>query len=626
MDDRHQTKTRRRVRGVALALLVVAASALLVNAHFHLRHPEAHGFAIAHLWWFDAYVYLSMAENPATFTVAPWGYRVLVPWLAHVAHPEKPLRSFRHITLGALAAAGALLFLFLRRLGFGWWACWLGLIAFSVSTPVGEALKNPFVVDGVGIALALAFLVGLQAGVGVLPLLVSLALGMWTKDLFLAFVPLLVIPLRRRLSLTRAVAVTVLVGLVALSLPVALRAYWTPHIATPRPALGTHLIPLFIQDVRSVAGPRAALATLLGGLLPLALVGAVTRVARPFLVRYGYLAILTFAVPYLAWMNVPDTRPFGFLGDVPRLHIYALPFLIPLALIGLGRLVPRLAPHWPPDVPRGVAASPLVTGLAVAVLAATVCGPFLLVDRYQRVALHARRDGMQILLTCRHTLTVAERLRRGETVVLPVEPHESLAPRDPRRWRWFLYGPWPDDVYTGDSDLRLANRPAALLIPTLEPATLEVGLRLVGAAQTAVALDVNGTPVGRLRVGTVARTRKIRLPAAALLRGDNVLTLAPRDPGVKVVIEGVTLRPVAGGSPKVATRPPGLVALAGLLHEAGRTMSPALDLSPAVRSPARGSRARAHRGCGGRYRRSRRTGAARRMASRAIPRPWPGGA
>jgi hypothetical protein len=135
---------------------------------------------------------------------------------------------------------------------------------------------------------------------------------------------------------------------------------------------------------------------------------------------------------------------------------------------------------------------------------------------------------------------------------LPVDRRQSLASRDPRRWRWFLYGPWPDDVYTGDSDLRLAGGPAALLIPTFTPSTLEVELRLLGSAETALALDVNGISVGRLKVETVARTRKIRLPAAALLRGDNVLTLAPRDPGASVVIEGVTLR----STPRRGSRAP----------------------------------------------------------------------
>ncbi|MEO8501488.1 MAG: hypothetical protein ABI565_11280, partial [Vicinamibacteria bacterium] len=30
---------------------------------------------------FDGYAYAAMAEDPRMFTLAPWGYRILTPWI-----------------------------------------------------------------------------------------------------------------------------------------------------------------------------------------------------------------------------------------------------------------------------------------------------------------------------------------------------------------------------------------------------------------------------------------------------------------------------------------------------------------------------------------------------------------
>ena len=73
----------------------------------HLRHDR---FTLPA---FDAYAYLAMAEHPPVFTVAPWGYRVLTPWLVHLLPVDNVARGFRYVTLSSLTLAGGLLFLFL---------------------------------------------------------------------------------------------------------------------------------------------------------------------------------------------------------------------------------------------------------------------------------------------------------------------------------------------------------------------------------------------------------------------------------------------------------------------------------------------------------------------------------
>lgn len=39
---------------------------------------------------FDGHVYAATAEQPRLFTVAPWGYRILEPWLARLERAPPP--------------------------------------------------------------------------------------------------------------------------------------------------------------------------------------------------------------------------------------------------------------------------------------------------------------------------------------------------------------------------------------------------------------------------------------------------------------------------------------------------------------------------------------------------------
>src|SRR5262249_20162633 len=151
-------------------------SALCVG---YRRETNAHKLRLYdrfHLPGYDPWVYMAMAEGPGFFTVAPWGYRVLPPWLAHVAAlapwrgTGDEVRGFRRVGFVSVAVAGALLFQWLRRLRRSQPLALGAVVFFALSTPVDEVVRVPFLAEPVGIVLTLALLLTLDAG-RTLPLL-----------------------------------------------------------------------------------------------------------------------------------------------------------------------------------------------------------------------------------------------------------------------------------------------------------------------------------------------------------------------------------------------------------------------------------------------------------------------
>jgi hypothetical protein len=71
----------------------------------HLTSRGGSGYTRFALPTFDSYVYLTMAENPAVFTVAPWGYRILTPWLVHAMPPRRIVAGFEDIARASFVAS-----------------------------------------------------------------------------------------------------------------------------------------------------------------------------------------------------------------------------------------------------------------------------------------------------------------------------------------------------------------------------------------------------------------------------------------------------------------------------------------------------------------------------------------
>jgi hypothetical protein len=479
-----------------------------------------------------------MAEHPSFFTVAPWGYRVLTPWLVHVLPVGNMARGFRYVTLSSLTLAGGLLFLFLRRLGHDPRAALLGVVAFALSPPVGEAIRNRFLAEPLGSVLVLAFLLALEAAAG-LPVYVLLALlaALCKEGLLAALLPLVFFGLREREGTRRALVALAVVSIPAVALAVALPAWWTPQISASLPPVA----PLPAMAAAAGAWRDWWRPLLLAGLTPLAALGALCPQARPILRRYGYLLVVTFAAGFAAATYTGEGRPGHFFAaDVPRLLLYALPVLIALASIALDRVWPHL------QTPATVGLVPRPWRAAAAVLAvAAAVAPFLVVDRYRRVDLRGARDGPYVLSLCRESLRTAGRLERGQAVSFDADTQRfawgDSDPGELDRMRWFLRDGWGGLAHYGTGDIVMHEAEATLLIPCFRPRDLEMELVTEAPPGTRLKVAVNGYPVGETAPG--GGRVIVSVPAALLFRGDNVATLSSQTDGTGARLRSLGLIP-----------------------------------------------------------------------------------
>jgi hypothetical protein len=474
---------------------------------------------------FDAYVHVAMAERPAVFTVPPWGYRVLAP-AAAAALPGNAVQGFRRLAFLSLLAATVLLHIFLRRLGLGPLPALLGAAAFALSPPVAESLRYVFLDEPLSSALEMAVLLALASGAGTGVLALLLTVWALAKELWPLFLPLVLLREWRR-GPRPALAAALAVAAGPLAVTLMLREWWwrPPAAATVTGDAGwLEATTIALASWRQWARPM-----LLLGLTPLAVVGALRHRARPFAARYGWLAAILLVVPLLAASYVSGSF---FSADVTRLLLYALPLLIALALLAFFPLAS--GPERPPGA--RAASRPSIVG-AVAAAAIVLSLPFLL-DRYRRIDLRGARDGPRVLALCRESLQAAQRLERDRPVVLDaattgyewgVSPPEEMG-----RMRWFLREGWGARAHYGMGDVVMQERTASLLVPCLRPRELEATLRLDAPSPRPVEVLVNGRSLGERIVGPSGDEGVVRVPADALFRGDNVLTLsAPGGPPLR---------------------------------------------------------------------------------------------
>jgi hypothetical protein len=185
--------------------------------------------AVAAIYWNaglaglgDARIYMRLAQHPGHFTTAPWGFRVLTPYLVWLI-PTKPVYGFAAVTIVSLAAACTFLYSYLREY-YGQGASMFGVALFLVSPAALIELKNPVDVDALFFAMvALAFLA--LARRKWLLLAFALAAGTFDKEtmLFMVF-PLIVVGIAedRFKPLWRWAAVV--------ALPIS--AFWLIHYTT----------------------------------------------------------------------------------------------------------------------------------------------------------------------------------------------------------------------------------------------------------------------------------------------------------------------------------------------------------------------------------------------------------
>jgi hypothetical protein len=465
---------------------------------------------------FDGHVYAAMAEEPRVFTIAPWGYRLLVPWLVHLS-PWNAARGFAVFTPAAILAAGIAAGALLRRLGHGPIACALGSAALVASDPVARILRYRILVDPLTVALEVGLLLAMAAGASWPVLALVGVLGTASKEFFLLLLPAVFFA-RLGAGWRRAALETGGVVAPSLLLTLVLRAWWTPYL----PSAGGGVPPVLAR-VSEWASTQTASAALLAALAAIAAAGATREAARPWRWPFAFVALVAFAAPFL--------NPSDFSApDLPRLAVFVLPPLLPMLLLAFDRIRPIAGPAMPAmATTRALGTASLVIASAVAL------APFVLLDRYRRVDL--RGDDADIVLwTCRASLYVASRFANGEEIAqtaVPPGPGEDVEPR----MRWYLREGWQP---TGG--VATLTAPAGtILVPARPPRPLEVALEVASDPGPSLRLAIEGRPLDVERVEGEVRAR---LPADALVRGDNVLRVT-RDPAAEPLqLRRLRIRPM----------------------------------------------------------------------------------
>jgi len=524
-----------------LLALCLALAATALERYLHRREIESQTrFSLSS---FDQYVYVAMADRPSFFTMAPWGYRILSPWLAHLANPRRVVRGYRFVTFSAFVVAGVLLFLFLRRMGHGVLASLLGMGVFLTSAQVGEAMGAVFLGEPIAVALEIACLLAIESGAstGVLCLLVTL--GAFSKELFLLMPPLVYLAKRARDGRGFAAASALGVALPALLVTATLRYWWTPDLRTPHPPYNLQLVWVAFRGfVETWEGTWRHL--LLAGLAPVAFLGALRKKARPFLARYGFFLVATTLLALFAWINIPSPTPVILGGpNVARLLIYTLPLLIPLALLALDRI-------WPYMEEPSEARTFHVLGARFALLGVGCClaFPFVGLDRYRRLPFPPFRDGPLVFGLCQESLWVARQLERGRSVSwdlseLRFDP-ENYLPADLPHMRWFLRDGWGPHPHYGTGEVFMTEPLASLILPSLSSTPRQLLMTLSAPKGAGLDVRVNGSWIGRIVISSEEVEASLLVPGPALFRGDNLVTLQAESPATGVRLSRLAIAPI----------------------------------------------------------------------------------
>lgn len=517
--------------------LAVVLALVCVAAQWKLHRAAHYGYDRDLLPAYDAYAYVALAEHPRFFTVTPWAYRALTPWVVSLV-PGDVVDAFHLVSAGGLVLAGLLLFGFLRQLGHDAAGSLLATAAFLFSSAIGEIVQYPFLADPVTLALVLAFVLLLERGEGAGTLALVAVLGGFAKELQALLVPLVFFARVGRDGPARALRKTIAVGAATVAAMLILRTWVRlPQAAVSMPPLAA-VWEAFVRD-----WPDTWRGALLSGVLPLGLAGALLPRARPFLRRYGYALAITLATPFAAWAYVGDPRVIFFGKNAERVLAYALPFLLAPALHLADRLRgrPAAVPRPERPLPRRVS---LALGCAAVLALATVA---LGLDRYRRLDLRATRDGPLLLTFVRQSLAEARRLERGRFAVLDPARDVFVAgrsdARDLGRMRWYLRDGWgPRPSSSSGAEVVMQERRATVVLPCVRPDDWQVSVWLSAPVPAQVRVDVNGRALGTAPAGPEAARHRFAVPADALFRGDNLLGLA-LDADAPVRLHRVAVRP-----------------------------------------------------------------------------------
>lgn len=209
--------TLQHVRLVGLSVLAWFASAVaaILSLIVAIRPGLAPG---------DALLYTRMAQAPTHFTKAPWGYRIMTPWLVHVL-PLPTTEGFLLITILGLAGAATAIGYLCRAIGLSGRSCIaagaLFLLSYaSVFDIVDFRLIDPLAYCGTALFL-LALIRDRLSCAGLCILATTM-----DKEWGLFLIGPLVIMLWRRRQHPRSVCIPIALGVVAPVLAYLLVRHW----------------------------------------------------------------------------------------------------------------------------------------------------------------------------------------------------------------------------------------------------------------------------------------------------------------------------------------------------------------------------------------------------------------
>ncbi len=281
---------------------------------------------------FDAHIYLAMAESPLVFTIPPHGYRIGVPFLAHLL-PFEIESSFFIITVFGLLGTLTLTYVFLRQLGFGHGMGLLGLSFVGAAPEIAGFLQNYFLVDPASIFLMVALFIAIERGwpAGVTALLLLVA-SLFKESAFYV-VPVLYLRGAGGWRWSRRTAWRVFwICLPAVTAALILRFAWGGELSG-----FPYRLPWSVPRqpwIGSMEAYNGIWRGLFGYLSLIAIANAFTNRWRAF--ALGYVSYFFIVV---AQLIVPLNSE--------RLLFYSFPFIIPLALAEFQRMKDTL-PDWFP--------------------------------------------------------------------------------------------------------------------------------------------------------------------------------------------------------------------------------------------------------------------------------------
>jgi len=455
---------------------------------------------------FDGHVYAAMAEQPRFFTVAPWGYRILEPWLVFLLPASSAAAGFFWLNLLLLAGAVFAAGWWLRRLGFSDAAASLASFAFAASPPIVLLLRYQVLVDPLAVLLLVLIYCELERRD--LPVLMALfAAAALTKETGLMALTLLPLHLAARGRILRGLVDSAVVAAPALALSILIRVSW----GSPEPPPSSFSVLDLTLGRIITSGWTLTGTVLLSGLSLLAAIGLTRESSIGLRIQGVLMWMFTFGL-ILA-------NPYHYsVSDLPRLSVFAWPALLPLALAGAG-FKRSPAPLKPPG------RDGLRTTAAVLTLLSCL-GLVAATDPYRRAPFVQTPNAVALLGRMRESLKTAQALDRGEVFEFdPRSPRyaEPITERfnltEGRRQRWFLYeGFGPDAVFeSGEPEFVGEGR---LLLPLLDPRNVRLNIDIAGPEGATVTVDVTGRAIARIKAGVPA---SFVLPARAMVRGDNLL-------------------------------------------------------------------------------------------------------